>query len=175
MQKPVSAKQNYTTQKPNGKKTGAEPYFPLFVSLANRPVLVVGAGNIAARRIKTLLLFKPKLRVIAPSLNEEVQELALKYGFTVEKRPYQQGDCKGSFIAVAATDKKTVNQAIASECKENFIPVSVADNQNACTFFFPAIVKKANLVIGITSSGENHSQVRRVAAKLRCELDKILE
>ncbi|MDD4571494.1 MAG: bifunctional precorrin-2 dehydrogenase/sirohydrochlorin ferrochelatase [Clostridia bacterium] len=175
MQKPVSAKQNDSIIKSNGEKTAAIPYFPLFVSLAGRPVVVVGAGNIAARRIKTLLQFKPNLRVIAPCLNEEVWELAAKHGFKVEKRPYQTGDCKDAFIAVAATDDKSVNQAIGSECKEYSIPVSVADNQKACTFFFPAIVKEANLVIGITSSGENHGQVRRVAAKLRRDLNKILE
>lgn len=142
--------------------------------LADCSVLVVGAGKIAARRIKTLLQFKPSLLVIAPSLNEEVQELATQYSFKVAKRAYQAGDCKGAFMVVAATNEPSVNMAIATECAEHNIPVSVADNQKACTFF-PRRVKKANLVIGITSSGESHSEVKKVAAKLRRDLDKILE
>lgn len=153
------------------KNTAPMPYFPLFVCLAAKPVVIIGAGNIALRRIHTLLQFGACLRVIAPQINEEIQRLANEHAFVVEERPYQQGDCAGAVLTVAATDAKAVNRAVAAECAANNIPVSVADDQTACTFFFPAIVKKGNLVIGITSGGENHTRVRKVAAKLRQQID----
>ena len=166
-------KDENNTQENKKEKTAQAPFFPLFVSLAGKPVVIIGAGSIALRRVKTLLHFQARLKVIAPEIHAEIQSLAQEHGFMLEQRPYQTGDCTGAILAVAATDDRSVNQKVAEECALAQIPVSVADNQAACTFFFPAIVKRDNLVIGVTSSGENHGRVKRVAAKLRQEIEMI--
>jgi precorrin-2 dehydrogenase/sirohydrochlorin ferrochelatase/precorrin-6A/cobalt-precorrin-6A reductase len=72
---------------------------------------------------------------------------------------------------IAATNDNKVNEEIGRECQKNNILVSVANNKQLCSFFFPGIVRKGNLVIGITSSGENHAQVKSLVNYLKKHLN----
>jgi len=145
------------------------PYFPLFVPLKGKKVKVFGGGAVAGRRITTLLDFGASLEVIAPEISAEIRQ---KPGIGIQQRPYAENDCLAADLVIAATDNSAVNRAIAQECQQYNIPVSVADNQDLCTFFFPAIVNKDNLVIGLTSSGQDHGSVKRTAQKIRGMLEE---
>ena len=145
----------------------AYPYFPLFLSLKGKEVFVIGAGKIARRRIAALLPFQSRIKVIAPSAEEEILEWMEAGMLQLEHRTYQPGDCRGAAIVVAATDDPAVNVMIAEECNSNGILVSTADDRHHCTFYFPAVVTRGNLVIGITSSGEDHSLVKKIAEMIR--------
>ncbi|NLI92668.1 MAG: precorrin-6A reductase [Peptococcaceae bacterium] len=147
------------------------PYFPMFVSLKGKKVKVFGAGVIAARRVKCLLQFGALVEVIAPRINPELWQLQ---ELTISQRPYQENDCASADLVIAATDDSSVNRNIALECNQYHIPVSVADNKELCSFYFPAVVKENDFVIGITSSGRDHSQVKKAAARIRLGLDEIL-
>lgn len=149
-----------------------QPWFPLFIPLENKKVLVFGGGTIAKRRINTLLPFGAAIKVIAPELYEE---LVKNESLTICRRGYRKGDCSGADLVVAATDNPAVNREIAEECAELGIPVSVADRKELCTFYFPGIVRTGNLVIGLTASGEDHEGVRRAVQKLRLSIDEILK
>jgi precorrin-6A/cobalt-precorrin-6A reductase len=152
-----------------------QAYFPLFVSLKNKKIKIFGAGNIAARRIAALLQFDAEIEVIAPEYSDIVLELSQNKLITIIKREYIFGDCTTASIVIAATNDKEVNRKIGEECKSLNIPVSVADNKELCSFFFPAVIKHDNMVIGLTSSGEDHAKVKKIADNLRQRINDILE
>ena len=142
-------------------------YFPMFIDLTGRKVTVVGAGSIALRRVKVLLSFGAKVTMIAPEA-KEVPE-----GVTYLRRPYAPGDLEGSFLAVAATDCRTVNHQVGLDAAALSIPVSVADCQRECSFFFPAICQGENLVAGIVSDGSDHHKTARAARAIRSVLEDL--
>lgn len=139
------------------------PYFPLFISLEGKKVKFFGGGKIALRRVKTLLDFGAIIEIISPDIDKEL----LKICNNITIREYSTGDCVGTDFVVAATNNPFVNDAIATECKQLNIPISVASNQDLCTFFFPAIIKNDDIVIGLTSSGNDHKKVKTVAERIR--------
>lgn len=140
--------------------------FPLFIDITDRDVLVVGAGNIGCRRIKTLLMFGARVSVISEDIADE--ELIPKVSFA--KRSFDRADIENRFMVIAATDKREVNCLIARLCAEKNIYVSVADSPQESSFFFPAVCVNDTLSVGIVSDGEHHSLVRETAAKIRGEL-----
>ena len=143
-------------------------YFPIFVSLKQKKVVVIGGGTIAARRVKTLLLFGCEITVISPNVNDTMGGLFFENpGLIWKQRSYRQGDCKGAFLVVAATNCREVNREIGQECQRNGIFVSVADRKEESSFYFPAIATSGAMVVGITSSGTDHRQTAQAAQEIR--------
>lgn len=177
-----------------------ELYFPMFVSLKGRKIVVVGAGSVAARRVKTLLLFESEIVIISPVLKEEMQMLLQTYkleksdcyenryvfiadqrqdfncsNIIWEKRTYRHGDCKDAFLAVAATNCREVNQKIGEDCSKAGVFVTVADRKEESSFYFPAIARKGAIVAGVTASGTDHRLTAKAAEQLRNCLRKMEE
>lgn len=143
-------------------------YFPLFVSLEDKSILIFGAGKIATRRINSLLSFCPRITVVAPEAYSTLPENIITHPFvTIRDASYQPGEIHDVDLVIAATDQQDVNHAIYLECKEKNILVGNAANQNECDFFFPAIVETDQITLGLCSHGQNHSAVRKLAASLR--------
>lgn len=145
----------------------SEAYFPLFISLKLKKILVFGGGNIATRRIKTLLDFGAEVEVIAPEFTKEIADLAKQQKLSLEQRRYMSGEITNPFFVLAATDKQRVNDEIYLECKEKGIPVNVVSDQTKCDFFFPGIIKEETLVIGVTASGKDHKRVREITDQIK--------
>jgi siroheme synthase-like protein len=145
-------------------------YFPLFINLEGKPCVVAGGGAVGARKAQTLLGFGARLTVIAPAAVEALQALALKGRLTLREAPYGgPGDLTGAFLVVAATDKKDLNKRIVRDALALGIHANAADDPEPGSFFFPALVRRGDLVAGISSSGA----CPRLAARLRMSLDKL--
>lgn len=145
-------------------------HFPLFIKTENQKVLIVGGGRIARRRIKTLLKFNFNIVVIAPETEDEIKNLADSNKITLITRDYCKQDLSGACFVVAATNNRTVNHNVAMDAKAQKIPVSAADCKEECDFYFPAIIERENIVIGVVGDGTNHKKVAEAAAKIRNEL-----
>ena len=141
------------------------PRFPLFMSLSGKTVTVVGAGKIASRRIKVLLEYGARIRVIAPQICAEIR--ALPGSLEIIEREYERGDVSGSFMVIAATDSREVNQKAGADAKAEGIHVSVADSREECSFYFPAVIRKGSISIGLVSDGSDHAAAARTAGELR--------
>ncbi len=169
-------------------------YFPIFISLEKKPVLVVGAGEIGSRRARILAEFGAQVTVVAPDgcldnkgseregfakencvidKDEESDAFADERSVVWHRRAFVVDDLNGKFLVVAATSDSLLNNRIADLCRDRGIPVNHAGDQSRCDFYFPAIARKEDLVIGITSSGKDHSLVRRFSAKLRRWLEEL--
>ncbi len=146
---------------------GESAYFPLFLNLKGKRVVLVGGGTIASRRINVLRQFGCDLTVISPQL-----KLTADW-FTWLPRTYRAGDLEGAFLAIAATDDREVNRAIGEEARRRNILVSVADCMEECSFFFPAICTGGGVVAGVVSSGKSHRKTAVAAKKIRMVLEEL--
>ena len=152
--------------KPEEAATATDfPRFPLFVSLSEKTVTVVGAGKIASRRIKVLLEYGARIRVIAPQICAEIR--ALSGSLEIIEREYEGGDVSGSFMVIAAADSREVNHKAGADAKAEGIHVSVADSREECSFYFPAVIRKGSISIGLVSDGSDHAAAARTAGELR--------
>ena len=147
--------------------TQKTPKFPLFIDLSGQKVVLVGGGTIAARRISTLRLFGCEIAVIAPELKCSPEGLAWK------QREYVPDDLEGACLTLAATDSRDVNHQVGMEARELGIPVSVADCEGECTFYFPAICTGENLIAGVVSGGKDHHRAARAAKAIRRALEDL--
>lgn len=143
------------------------PKFPLFVDLTGKKVVLVGGGTIASRRISTLRLFGCEIEVVAPELKCSAEGLIWK------RREYCPGDLEGAYLAIAATDSRRVNHQVGLDAGELGIPVSVADCESECTFYFPAVCTGENLIAGVVSGGKDHHRTARAAKAIRRALEDL--
>ena len=143
------------------------PRFPLFLDLTGKRVVVIGGGSIASRRIGTLRMFGCRITVVAPELKCRAD------GLNWIPRAYRTGDLEGAFLAIAATAARQVNHQVWEEASRLGIPISVADCEAECTFYFPAICAGDNLVAGVVSSGRDHHRTARAAREIRRVLEEL--
>lgn len=142
-------------------------YFPMFVDLSDKKVVVVGAGTIAKRRIRTLIEFTDHLVVIAPEVNKELKDLEAAGKLTILRKNYEREDIYDAALVIAASNDKKVNQDIYSACKCLGILVNVCNDKNKCDFYFPSIITDENLVVGISASGKDHKKSKAVTEQIQ--------
>ena len=125
-------------------------YFPLFIDLTGKTVLIAGGGPVAARKARVLLDGGPRGGVCAPRCVPELEQLS---GAELLRQPFVPELLEGISLAVAATDDRQLNHAVAQLCRERSIPVNVADSREDSTFLFPAVVRRGRLSVGISTGG----------------------
>lgn len=126
-------------------------YFPFFVDLEGQRGLIVGGGTVALRKAEKLLPYGPALTVVAP---EPVSELAA-LPVELTRREFQPEDLDRADFVIAATDNEEENHRISALCQERKIPVNVVDDKEACSFLFPALVRRGNLSVGVSTGGSS--------------------
>ena len=146
-------------------------WFPMFCDLTGKKILVVGAGKIAARRIRILSQFDCQLTVVAPEVLEPVYRLEEEGSLTIKRKAYERSDLVGADLVLAATGDRSLNQSIGRQCKEEGITVNVADRKEECDFYFPGVIRHGDLTIGFTAGGKDHA----LAKKARVLIERGLE
>lgn len=145
--------------------------FPMFIPLNHKKIVVFGAGEVAYRRINTLLLFDANITVISPSVCQEIENLIIQKKIYWKKGSYPDNTIDtDAFFVLAATNDEVMNGKIYKECKRNNILVNNASNQAQCDFFFPAVIQTEDLVVGIVGNGSNHKKVSGIVKKIRKDL-----
>lgn len=141
-------------------------YFPMFINLIDKKVVVIGGGNIAFRRISTLLKTGAEITVVAPWICDDLKNIKSDK-LKIIKKMYEKDDIKDAFMVLAITDDKNVNTEIFADCKMLGITVNVADDKEKCDFFFPGIIAKDGCSIGVCGNGKDHKLVKDIAKKIR--------
>lgn len=158
---------------PDASAVPAHTKFPLFRDLSGARCIVVGLGSVGLRRARMLARFGAKVTAVDPSPVEARAREAAETGIALERREWLPADVEGASLVVAATDCRLVNSAIARACSRTHVPVSVADNAEESTCFFPAVCETGRLVAGIVSDGHDHELVARAAAEVRTALREV--
>ncbi len=148
--------------------------FPLFADLRNRPVLVVGGGAVARRKVAALLEAGALVRVGAPDLDQELEELVAANRIQHIVGTFRATWLDEVWIAIAATDDTEVNQAVAEAGAARRMLVNVVDDAELSTFQVPAVVQRGALQVAISSGGAAPMLARALREKLETELDESL-
>lgn len=127
-------------------------YFPFYIDIENKNCIVVGGGIVALRKIEKLLQFNPVITVIAPRICDEILKLT---EVKVCNRNFTDEDINSAFMVISATDDEKLNAHIFELCSERNILVNTVDDKEKCGFIFPALVKRKNTTVGISTSGKS--------------------
>ncbi|GEM_PF-70741 len=146
-------------------------HYPVFLNLKDRPVLVIGGGVVATRKIQTLLQSGAKLTVISPELTPKLIDLGKQHRINIRQRSYRHGDLRGFFLIFTATDHVTVNQAVADEAKKAGICINVADHSAPGDFIVPAMFSEKDFTVAVST----HAQNPALAAATRDRLQNIVK
>jgi precorrin-2 dehydrogenase / sirohydrochlorin ferrochelatase len=142
--------------------------FPLFLKLAGRACLVVGAGAIAESKIESLLRAGARVKVVAPEATDKVRSWARAKQIVWRARGYRATDLRGAFLVIAATSSGKLHRAIFRQARCGGILCNAVDDPPNCDFYYPAVVRRGSLQIAISTGGESPS----LAARLRAELER---
>ncbi len=145
-------------------------YYPVFLDIAGKPVIVIGGGNIAHQKVVGLLRAAAEVTVISPELNPEMRALAVGGSFRHVEREYEPGDLQGYVLAFVATDDRSVNATVAAEGKERRVWVNAVDDPPYCDFIMPGIAQQGDLIVAISTSGKSPAMAR----KMREEIEAFL-
>ena len=140
--------------------------YPVTLSLSGRPVLVVGGGEVALRKIEGLLAEGARLTVIAPEPVAAVEELARRGAVELHRRSHRAGDAAGFALVFAATDDRAVNARVCQEARDAGIWVNAADDPELCSFHLPARLRRGALQLAIASGGGAPFVARRLRQML---------
>jgi uroporphyrin-III C-methyltransferase/precorrin-2 dehydrogenase/sirohydrochlorin ferrochelatase len=141
-------------------------YFPLFLNLKQQPCLVVGAGEIAARKIDLLSRAGARITVVAIEIGDSVAAIQERYPLDIKQKAFDTRDLDGMCLVVSATNNRAANIGIAEAAKQLNLLVNVVDNPDLCNFIFPAIVDRSPVIAAISSGGASPVLARLLRAKI---------
>jgi precorrin-2 dehydrogenase/sirohydrochlorin ferrochelatase len=144
--------------------------FPIFLKIAARPCIVVGAGNLAEAKIDSLLAAHAKVTVIAPESRPRIAEMAAAGEIEWLRREFTAGDLTAQFLVVAATDNPVVNRAVFKEATEKNILCNAVDDPPFCDFYFPSVVRRGDLQIAISTAGASPALAQRLRKEINAQL-----
>jgi len=142
--------------------------FPMFLKLEGKRCLVVGAGNVGEPKIGGLIDTGAHIRVIALRASETVQGWAQAGKISLELRAFDADDLDGTFLAVVATASRALNESIYRVAQRRGVLCNVVDVPEYCDFYYPAVVRRGDLQIAISTNGRSPS----LSQKLRQQLDR---
>jgi precorrin-2 dehydrogenase / sirohydrochlorin ferrochelatase len=142
--------------------------FPMFVKLEGKRCLVVGAGKVGEPKIGSLIETGARVHVVALEASEAVHQWAKAGKITLEIRAFTQADLDGTFLAVVATASRDLNTFIYREAQQRGVLFNVVDVPEYCDFYYPAVVRRGDLQIAISTNGQSPS----LAQKLRQQLER---
>jgi len=146
-------------------------YFPLFINLKNKNVLIIGGGSVAYRKIKKILPFEANIHVIAKEIKEK-EIFNLKNKIYIEIREFRLEDLENKDIVINATNDINLQKLVYEECIKRKIPVNSVDSPDYCSFLFPAYIKEKDVIIGISTSGKAPILSRKLKTILKNCLPK---
>jgi len=141
-------------------------YIPIFLDVRGRRCLVVGGGEVAARKIASLLEAGADVAVVSKAVNDDVASLVQDPRVTHIARDYASGDMDGATLIYAATDDAQLHRALFEEARQLGIPINVADVPELCTFISPAVLTRGSLKIAISTGGASPAMAKRILARL---------
>ncbi len=141
-------------------------FLPIFLDIKQKPCLVVGGGEVAARKVSLLLKAHADVTVVSPELQRELSDSLAEGQFTHVAREFEETDIETPVLVIAATDNRSVNQRVYELASARGIPVNVVDNPSQCSFITPSIIDRSPVQIAISTGGASPVLARMIRTKL---------
>ncbi|MCS7263874.1 MAG: bifunctional precorrin-2 dehydrogenase/sirohydrochlorin ferrochelatase [Armatimonadetes bacterium] len=140
----------------------AESLLPVMLKVSGKKCVVVGGGEVAAQKVNQLLECNASILVVSPELCDNLAELEKQGRIQWLPIRYEPSVLEGAFLVFACTDETEVNRRVFSECEERKIWCNVVDVPELCSFYMPSILRRGDLVIAVSTSGNSPAFARRV-------------
>ena len=148
-------------------------YYPVFLDLRGRTCVIIGGGEVAERKIQNLLECGARVTFISPVVTPGIRERVSRDEVQWKAREYMDGDLKGVFLAIAATDQREINKAVADEGAREGVVLNVVDDAPLCTFIAPSIVRRGDVTVAVSTGGASPALARKIRESL--ERSEVLE
>ena len=145
-------------------------YYPVFLKVSQKKCVVVGGGRVAMRKVKALLEYGADVEVVSPCLCPELMALAESGAIAAVKREYREGDLKGAFVAIAATDNVDINRRLVAEARRSAVLVNVVDDPGNCDFILPSYLRRGDVTVAVSTGGRSPALARRIRSRLEEEI-----
>src|SRR5438876_119090 len=143
--------------------------FPIFLKLDGKRCLVVGAGSIAEDKIKSLLDAGASIAVVAPTATAAIQKWAWEGVLTWKARKFDPTDLDGMLLVIAATSLPELNASVFKEARERKVLCNAVDDPANCDFYYPAVVRRGDLQIAISTAGRSPALAQRLRRELELQ------
>lgn len=138
-------------------------YYPAFINLKNKKVVVVGGGRVAERKTRSLLKAEAAVSVISPVITTGLAKLKGKGAIKHIKKNYKKGDLKGAFVVIAGTSSEDINKKIAEDAESLVNVINVPSGGN---FIVPSLIKRGPLTIAISTEGSSPAVSKAVRREI---------
>jgi precorrin-2 dehydrogenase/sirohydrochlorin ferrochelatase len=152
------------------KKSQVAAYYPIYLNVCDRKCIVIGGGDVALRKVQILLEYGAEVDVISPELAPELIKLAQDNQISTFAREYKDGDLKGAFVVIAATDSDDINRQVASEARKRSILINVVDDAQYCDFIVPSVMRRGDITITVSTSGKSPALARKLRMQIEDEI-----
>jgi precorrin-2 dehydrogenase/sirohydrochlorin ferrochelatase len=143
------------------------PYYPIYLDIENRDVLIVGGGNVCARKAETMLKYGAKVTIVSPEVIDEIADWERQGLIAVIRKRYEDSDLIGRSMVIASTDDLCVNGRVARDCRRRRIPVNVVDVTHLCEFIVPAVVEQGSIQLAVSTGGKSPALARTLREDLQ--------
>lgn len=147
-------------------------YYPIFLEMKGRPVVVIGGGEVGLEKVRGLLAAEAEVTVLSPDLHPDLEALKESGAIKHIAREWREGDIDGFELVMIATDDRSANAAIAAEAKRKRIWVNAADDPPNCDFILPSVVRKGSVTLAASTGGSSPAMARRLREELEVYLDQ---
>ena len=141
-------------------------YYPVFLDIADKKCVVVGGGEVAARKVLRLLDCGAKVSVVSPQLNAELTALKDADRISYNACEYLSEFISGAALVIGATDDEKTNLVISQDARQKGIAVNIVDDPQKCDFILPSIVERGDLAIAIGTGGKSPALARHLRQDL---------
>ena len=148
------------------KKSKISNFYPILINLQRFPCLIIGGGEVALRKVQTLLLFNAKMTVLSPKICKPLKELIKTNKLKIIIKPYSKEYIKDYKIIFSATNNRKINEQVHSDCSEENKLLNVVDVPDLCDFILPAVVKRGDLTISVSSQGRAPFYAKEIKNKI---------
>jgi uroporphyrin-III C-methyltransferase/precorrin-2 dehydrogenase/sirohydrochlorin ferrochelatase len=145
-------------------------FYPAFLDLRGRRVVVVGGGAVAEQKVGGLLAAGARVTVVSPETTLGLADLAAQGSVEVRRRPYRAGDLTGAWLAITATDDRAANATVWAEAEQEGVLLNAVDDLDHCSFIAPAIHREGDITVAVSTAGKSPA----LAVRLRERISRVI-
>ena len=147
-------------------------YYPVNLNIKDKLCVVIGGGSVAERKVKNLLRYGGRVRVVSPDLTDRLSKWASHGKMDYTRSEYRASHLKGSFLVYAATSDRKVNAEIARDATKRRLLVNVVDSATESTFILPAVLRNREISIAVSTNGLSPAKSVRIRDRIKQFIEK---